>query len=85
MIATDTKNNIPEIAKKLKQEEKLLEESRTISDYAVKLPTLNGAEDKKTQLAHEIARFLFPTEDKNTKTEYTAILLTVKERKATVF
>ena len=46
MAVADVRNDISEIAKRFKQEEKLLEEGRTISDYAVKLPTLNGAEDK---------------------------------------
>ena len=72
MTATYVKNNVPEIAKRLRQEEKLLEEGRTISDYAVKLPTLNGAEDKKTHLAHKLARFLFPTEDKDRIHSYIA-------------
>ena len=72
MIATDTKNNIPEIAKKLKQEAKLLETGRLVSNYALELPTLNGAEDKKTHLAHKLARFLFPTEDKDRVHSYIA-------------
>ena len=72
MIATDIDHNIQEIAQQLRQEEKLLEEGGTISDYAVKLPTLNGAEDKKTQLAHKLARFLFPTEDKDRVHSYIA-------------
>ena len=72
MIATDIDRNIQEIAQQLKQEEKLLEEGGTISDYAVKLPTLNGAEDKKTQLAHKLARFLFPTADKDRVHSYIA-------------
>lgn len=72
MIATDIDRNIYEIAQQLKQEEKLLEEGETISDYAIKLPTLNGAEDKKTQLAHKLARFLFPTEDKDRVHSYIA-------------
>ena len=72
MIATNIERNIPKIAKKLQHEEKLLEEGSMISDYAVKLPTLNGAEDKKTKLAHQLARFLFPTEDKNRVQSYIA-------------
>ena len=72
MIATDTKNNIPEIAKKLQQEAKLLETGRLVSNYALELPTLNGAEDKKTHLAHKLARFLFPTEDKDRVHSYIA-------------
>ena len=72
MIATDIDRHIQKIADRLKQEEKLLEAGCTISDYAVKLPTLNGAEDKKTQLAHKLARFLFPTEDKDRVHSYIA-------------
>ena len=72
MIAADIDRNIIEIAERLKREEKLLEEGGTISDYAVKLPTLNGAEDKKTRLAHKLARFLFPTEDKDRVHSYIA-------------
>ena len=73
MAKTDiTKKNIQEIAQRLKQEEKLLEEGRTISDYAIELPTLNGAEDKKTHLAHKIARFLFPNEDQDRVQSYIA-------------
>ncbi len=72
MIATDKKNNIPEIAKKLKQEAKLLEAGCMVSNYALQLPTLNGAEDKKTLLAHKLARFLFPTEDKDRVHSYIA-------------
>lgn len=72
MVETEIKNNIPEIANRLKQEEKLLEEGRTISNYALELPTLNGAEDKKTHLAHKLARFLFPTEDKDRVHSYIA-------------
>ena len=66
------KNNIGEIAQQLKQEEQLLAAGHTVSDYAVKLPTLNGAEDKKTQLAHKLARHLFPSEDKNRVNSYIA-------------
>ena len=72
MVKTETNKNISEIAKQLKQEEKLLEEGRTISNYALELPTLNGAEDKKTHLAHKLARFLFPTEDKDRVHSYIA-------------
>lgn len=72
MLETEIKNNIPEIAKQLKQEEKLLEEGRPISNYALELPTLGGAEDKKTHLAHKLARFLFPTEDKDRVHSYIA-------------
>ncbi len=72
MIATNTKNSLPEIVSKLQQEEKLLEEGYTVSDYAVTLPTFNGAEDKKTHLAHKIARFLFPNEDKDKANSYIA-------------
>jgi Ran GTPase-activating protein (RanGAP) involved in mRNA processing and transport len=64
--------SIQEIAAQLKQEEQFLKEGRMISDYALKLPTLNGAEDKKTQLAHKIARFLFPTEDQDRVHSYIA-------------
>ena len=72
MTATDIKNNIPEIARRIRQEEKLLKEGHTISNYAIALPTLNGAEDKKTHLAHQLARFLFPTEDKDRVDSYIA-------------
>ena len=72
MIATNIERNILEIARRLRQEEKLLEEGSIISDYAIKLPTLNGAEDKKTHLAHKLARFLFPTEDKDRVHSYIA-------------
>ena len=72
MIATDINHNIQEIAEKLQQEAKLLEEGGKISDYAIKLPTLNGSEDKKTHLAHKLARFLFPTADKDRVHSYIA-------------
>lgn len=61
MAQTEIEKNIQEIVRQLKQEEKLLEEGRMISDYALKLPTLNGSEDKKTHLARKaeiIANFL---------------------------
>ena len=72
MIKTDTRYNIPEIARRLKQEEQLLAAGRLVSNYAIALPTLNGAEDKKTHLAHKLARYLFPTEDKDRVHSYIA-------------
>jgi len=72
MIATDLDRNISEIAKQVRQEERLLAEYGRVSDLAIELPTLNGAEDKKTQLAHKLARFLFPTEDKDRVRSYIA-------------
>jgi len=72
MIETDIRHNIPEIAQRLRQEEKLLAEGGIVSSDAIALPTLNGAEDKKTHLAHKLARYLFPTEDKDRVHSYIA-------------
>ena len=72
MEVLSLKNNILEIAQRLKKEEQLLAQGSAVSDYAVKLPTLNGAEDKKTGLAHQLARYLFPAEDKDRVGSYIA-------------
>lgn len=58
------------LAAKLAEDQACLAAGRRVGDSGMLAPRLGGAEDKRTGLAHQLARHLFPCEDKDRTLAY---------------
>lgn len=67
-----SEETIENLVIKIKNDEKLLAEGKQVSDCALKVPRIDGSEDKKSGLGRKLARQMFPSTDEHRVGSYIA-------------